>query len=94
MSGKFCDKNNYRKHLHICLIKASTFNLSRFRMGAWKLKVTYILLKHIDRNNRHCTHCATDSYTATMDDEEHVKRFVRVFRPSMSRCIRIGHTFA
>ena len=39
MQGRIGDKNNYRKHLHMFLRKAHLYNLSRFRLGAWKLSV-------------------------------------------------------
>ena len=37
MHGKIGDKNNYHKHLRMYLSKAQFYNLSRFRLGAWKL---------------------------------------------------------
>ena len=43
---RFDDKNNYRKHLHIWNSKAHFYNLSRFRLGAWKLNVKSINLTH------------------------------------------------
>ena len=44
MHGKIGDKNNYHKHLHMYLSKAQFYNLSRFRLGAWKLNVNDINL--------------------------------------------------
>ena len=52
MHGEIGDKNNYRKHLHVFLSKDHFYNLSRFRLGAWKLNVNNINLKHINRNMR------------------------------------------
>ena len=47
MHRKIGDKNNYRKYLHMYLSKAQFYNLSRFRLGAWKLNVNNINLEHI-----------------------------------------------
>ena len=55
MHGKIGDKNNYHKHLHMYLSKAQFYNLSRFRLGAWKLNVNDINLKHINRSMRFCS---------------------------------------
>ena len=54
MHGKIYDKNNYRKHVHMYLSKALFNNLSRFELGAWKLNVNNINLKHINRSMRVC----------------------------------------
>ena len=70
MHGKIGDKNNYRQHLHIFLSIAHFFNLSRFRLGAWKLNVNNINLKHINRNMRFCNYC-TNENNNIMEDEEH-----------------------
>ena len=45
---KIGDKNNYRKHLHMYLSKSIFFNLAGFWLGAWKLNVNNINLKHIN----------------------------------------------
>ena len=39
------------------LSKAQFYNLSRFRLGAWKLNVNDINLKHINRSMRFCSYC-------------------------------------
>ena len=57
MHGEIGDKNNYRKHLHVFLSKDHFYNLSRFRLGAWKLNVDNINLKRINRNMRFCNYC-------------------------------------
>ena len=59
------------KHLHIFLSKAHFYNLSRFRLEAWKLNVNNINLKHINRSMRFCNYC-TDINNNIMEDEEHV----------------------
>ena len=71
MHGKIGDKNNYRKHQHIFLSKAHFYNLSRFRLGAWKLNVNSVNLKHINRSIRFCNYC-TSRNNNIMEDEEHV----------------------
>ena len=71
MHGKIGDKNNYHKHLHMYLSKAQFYNLSRFRLGAWKLNVNDINLKHINRSMRFCSYC-TNRNNNIMEDEEHV----------------------
>ena len=74
MQGRIGDKNNYRKHLHMFFSKAQFHNLSRFRLGAWKLNVKIINLKHINRSIRFCNYCTTrnKSNNNIMEDEEHV----------------------
>ena len=47
------------------------YNLSRFRLGAWKLNVNNINLKHINRSMRFCNYC-TDRNNNIMEDEYHV----------------------
>ena len=47
MHGRIGDKNSYRKHLHMFFIKAHFYNLSRFRLGVWKLNVNNVNHKHI-----------------------------------------------
>ena len=49
--GSVCDKNKYHQHLHVFMKKAHFYNLTRFRMGAWKIKVNSIHLHHINRTN-------------------------------------------
>ena len=71
MQGRIGDKNNYRKHLHMFLSKAHFYNLSRFRLGAWKLNVNNIYLKHINISIRFCNYC-TNGNNNIMEDEEHV----------------------
>ena len=61
MQGRIGDKNNYRKHLHMFLSKAHFYNLSRFRLGAWKLNVNNINLKHINRSRRFCNYCTDNN---------------------------------
>ena len=68
MHGKIGDKNNYRKH--VFLSKAHFYNLTRFRLGAWKLNVNNINLKYINTNMRSCNYC-TIRNNNIMDDEEH-----------------------
>ena len=57
MHGKIDDKNNYRKHVHMYLSKALFYNSSRFRLGAWKLNVDKINLRHINISKRICNYC-------------------------------------
>ena len=71
MKGKIGDKNNYRKHLHMFLRKAHFYNLSKFRLGAWKLNVNNINLKHINRSMCMCNYC-TNINNNILEDEEHV----------------------
>ena len=54
--GGLVIKNNYRKHLHMFLSKTQFYNLSRFRLGARKLNVNNINLKHINRSIRFCNY--------------------------------------
>ena len=68
MHGKIGDKNNYRKH--VFLSKAHFYNLTRFRLGAWKLNVNNINLKHNNRNMRFCNYYTNRNNI--MEDEEHV----------------------
>ena len=51
--------------------KAHFYNLSRFRLGAWKLNVNNVNLKHINRSIRFCNYC-TNRNNNIMEDEEHV----------------------
>ena len=45
-------------------------------MGSRKLSVSNTLLTHIDRDYRHCAHCATNRNTNIMEDGEHVVFYV------------------
>ena len=53
------------------LSKAHFYNFSRFRLGAWKLNVNNINLKHIHRSIHFCNYC-TNINSNSMEDEEHV----------------------
>ena len=37
------DKNKYHQHLHVFMNRAHFYNLTRFRTGAWKIKVNSII---------------------------------------------------
>ena len=50
--------------------KALFYNLSRSRLGAWKLNVNNINLKHINISMRVCNYC-TNRNKNIMEDEEH-----------------------
>ena len=52
--------------------RAHFYNLTRFRTGAWKIKVNSIHLHHINRNQRYCSFCTQNHNTNTVEDEEHV----------------------
>ena len=66
MHGKIGDKK-ITANIYMYLSKAQFYNLSRFRLGAWKLNVNGINLKHINRSMRFCSYCNN-----IMEDEEHV----------------------
>ena len=51
--GSVCDKKKYNQHFHIYMNKAHFYNLTRFRMGAWNIKVNSIHHHHISRNQRY-----------------------------------------
>ena len=70
--GSVCDKNKYHQHLHVFMNRAHFYNLTRFRTGAWKIKVNSIHLHHINRNQRYCSFCTQNHNTNTVEDEEHV----------------------
>ena len=70
--GSVCEKNKYHQHLHVFMNKAHFYNLTRFRTGAWKLKVNSIHLHHIIRNQRYCIFCTQNHNINTGEDEEHV----------------------
>ena len=82
MHGEIGDKNNYRKHLHVFLSKAHFYNFSIFRLGAWKLNVNTINLKHINKNMHFCHYCSNHHHhhhhhcsnrnNNIMEDVEHV----------------------
>ena len=69
--GSICIKNKYNQHLHSYLSGAQFYNLTRFRMGAWTIKVNSIHL-HINRNQRYCSFCAGNHNNNVVEDEEHV----------------------
>ena len=69
--GGLVIKNNYRKHLHMFLSKTQFYNLSRFRLGAWKLNVNNINFKRINRSIRFCNYCINRNNNI-MEDGEHV----------------------
>ena len=70
--GSICIKNKYKQHLHSYLSGAQFYNLTRFRMGAWKIKANSIHLHHINRNQRYCSFCADNHNNNVVEDEEHV----------------------
>ena len=51
--------------------KAHFYNLSRFRLGAWKLNVNNVNLKHINSSIRFCNYC-TNRNNNIMEDEDYV----------------------
>ena len=57
--------------VHMFLSKAHLYNLSRFRLGACKLNVNNVNLKHISGSIRFCNYC-TNRNNISMEDEEHV----------------------
>ena len=61
--GSICIKNKYNQHLHSYLSGAQFYNLTRFRMGAWKINVNSIDLHHININQRYCSFCAEITLT-------------------------------
>ena len=70
MHGEIGDKNNCPKHLNL-LSTAHFYTLSRFRLGAWKLNVNNVNLKHINMSIRFCNYC-TKRNNNIMEDEDHV----------------------
>ena len=59
-------------NIYTCFLsKDHLYNLSRFRLGAWKVNVNNVNLKHINRSIRFCNYC-TNRNNNIMEDEEHV----------------------
>ena len=49
--------------------KAHFYNLTRFRTGAWKIKVNSFHLHHINRKQRYCIFCTQNHNINTVEDE-------------------------
>ena len=47
-------------------------NMIRFRVGAWRINVNNLNMKHIIRSERHCDYCIYNNCGKFREDEEHI----------------------
>ena len=58
--------------MHMRINHDMNINMIRFRVGAWRINVNNLNMKHIVRSERHCDYCINNNCGEFCEDEEHV----------------------